>query len=405
MRGTRAFEALQGLMRVGVADADSDPIRAQKVALTISAATVIVLAVIWVATYLALGLIAAALIPLASQVAAAASLVIFARTKSYGFFRVTQASLMTILPFLLQWTLGGYLASSAVSLWALVPVIGTLFFFSPGGSIPWFAAFVALSVASGIAEPALAEGAATIPEPVRAAFFVLNVVGVSLTAYTLLQYAVRARDRAYAESESLLLNVLPAAIAQRLKRRPGRIADRHPAVTVLFADIADFTPFTEHTDPDLVVGILDEIFSAFDELAGRYGAEKIKTIGDAYMVAIGVPEGRPDHAPRMADLALDMRAAFERLCAQKELPLGLRIGIDSGPAIAGVIGRHKFSYDLWGRTINTASRMQAHGIRGEIQVSEATYELVCDDFVLERRGEITIKGQGHRPAYLLRRRR
>jgi class 3 adenylate cyclase len=392
-------------MRVGVADADSDSLRAQKIALTISAATVIVLAIIWVATYLALGLIAAASIPFAYQVAAIVSLVVFARTKSYGFFRVTQASLMTILPFLLQWTLGGYVASSAVSLWALVPVIGTLFFFSPGGSIPWFAAFVALSVVSGIAEPALAEAAATIPEPVRAAFFVLNVVGVSLTVYALLQYAVRARDRAHAESESLLLNVLPAAIAQRLKRRPGRIADRHAAVTVLFADIADFTPFTEQTDPNLVVGILDEIFSAFDELARRYGGEKIKTIGDAYMVAIGVPEARPDHAPRMADLALDMRAAFERLCQQKELPLGLRIGIDSGPAIAGVIGRRKFSYDLWGHTINTASRMQAHGVRGEIQVSEATYQLVCNDFVLERRGEIEIKGQGRRPAYLLRRRR
>jgi adenylate cyclase len=402
---TWGVKPLEALASLGVAEDDAEPLRAQKIALTIAAMTVIVLAVIWVATYAALGLMTAALIPFAYQLASVVSVVVFARTKSYGFFRLTQAMLMTVLPFLLQWNLGGYVASSAVSLWALVPVIGTLFFFSPGGSIPWFAAFVTLSVASGIAEPGLAEQAAGIPEPVRAAFFVLNIVGVSFTAYTLLQYAVRARDRAHAQSESLLLNVLPGAIAQRLKRDRGRIADRHPSVTVLFADIAGFTPFTERTDPDVVVGVLDEIFSSFDELTRRYGGEKIKTIGDAYMVALGVPEPRTDHAHASAELALEMRETFARLCKQLGVPLGLRIGIDSGPAIAGVIGRHKFSYDLWGRTINTASRMEMHGLRGEIQVSQATFEHLRGDFILERRGDIDIKGQGRRPAYLLRQRR
>ena len=397
--------AFQHLASVGVASDDPEPLRAQKAALTISAATVIVLAVIWVATYAALGLTTAALIPFVYQVASVASLIVFARTKNYRSFRTTQATMMTVLPFVLQWTLGGYVASSAVSLWALVPVIGTLFFFSPQGSIPWFAAFVGLSVASGVLEPVLAAGASRIAEPVRATFFVLNVVGVSLTAYTLLQYAVRARDRAHARSESLLLNVLPAAIAERLKRDAGRIADRHPAVTVLFADIVDFTPFTERTEAEVVVGVLDDIFSAFDELARHYGAEKIKTIGDAYMVAMGVPDARVDHASAMAALAVEMRSTFNRLCQQLGLSLGLRIGIDSGPAIAGVIGRQKFSYDLWGRTINTASRMQTHGIPGAIQVSEAVFRQIRDDYEFERRGDIEIKGQGQRPTYLLGTRR
>ena len=401
----RRMRLLETLVWLGVAAADPEPLRAQKMSLTISAMIVIVLAVIWIGTYAGLGLVTAALIPFAYQIASAVSIIIFARTKRYEFFRLTQATLMTVLPFLLQWNLGGYVASSAVSLWALVPVIGTLFFFSPSGSIPWFAAFVALSVASGIAEPHLSQQPVTIPDPVRAAFFILNIVGVSLTAYTLLQYAVRARDRAYAQSESLLLNVLPPAIAERLKRDRGRIADRYPSVTVLFADIADFTPFTERTNPDVVVDVLDEIFSSFDELTRRYGGEKIKTIGDAYMVALGVPEPRADHAQAAGDLALDMRETFERLCKQLALPLGLRIGIDSGPAIGGVIGRHKFSYDLWGHTINTASRMEMHGLRGEIQVTQATYERLKEDFILERRGPIHVKGQGRRPAYLLRQRR
>ena len=239
----------------------------------------------------------------------------FARTKSYRFFRFSQALMMTLLPFLLQWTLGGYVASSAVSLWALVAAIGTLFFFTADESIPWFLARrLILTVVSGVLEPTLSRTPAAIPELVRIAFFVLNVSGVSLTAYVLLQYAVRARDEAFARSEGLLLNVLPKTIAERLKREPGVIAEAHAEVTVLFADVVDFTPFTERTEPDRVVGVLDEIFSAFDALAERHGLEKIKTIGDAYMVAAGLPEPRADHAEAMAEMALDMLVAFGNSC-------------------------------------------------------------------------------------------
>jgi adenylate cyclase len=161
------------------------------------------------------------------------------------------------------------------------------------------------------------------------------VTGVSLTAYLLLQYAVRARDEAFARSEGLLLNVLPKTIAERLKREPGVIAEAHEEVTVLFADVVDFTPFTERTEPTRVVGVLDEIFTAFDALAARHGLEKIKTIGDAYMVAAGLPEARVDHAEAMAEMALDMQAEFGRLCVPLGLDLAIRIGMDSGPVIAG----------------------------------------------------------------------
>ncbi len=402
--GSSVLGLVRRLAFVGVATSDPDAIRAQKAALTLAAALITALAIIWVGTYWVLGLREAAAIPFLYQLASVASLVVFARTKSYRFFRFSQAAMMTLLPFLLQWTLGGYVASSAVSLWALVAAIGTLFFFSAEESIPWFVGFVALTLVSGLLEPIVAQAPAAIPDPIRIAFFVLNVTGVSLTAYVLLQYAVRARDEAYARSEGLLLNVLPKSIAERLKREPGVIAEAHPDVTVLFADVVDFTPFTERTEAKRVVGVLDEIFSAFDALAERHNLEKIKTIGDAYMVAAGLPEPRPDHAEAMAEMALDMQAEFGRLCRPLGLDLSIRIGMDSGPVIAGVIGRHKFTYDLWGDTVNTASRMESQGVPGRIQVSEATYRRLCDQYEFEELGEIDVKGKGPRRAYLLVRR-
>lgn len=386
---------------VGVADGDTDETRAQKAGLTLAAACITFLAVVWVGTYGLLGLRVAAVIPFVYQVASVASLVVFARTKSYRFFRFSQASLMTLLPFLLQLTLGGYVNSSAVSLWALVAPVGTLFFFTADESIPWFAAFLALTVASGLLEPIVAQNPPAIPGAVRIAFFVLNVWGVSLTVYLLLQYAVRARDGAFARSEGLLLNVLPRTIAERLKREPGVIADVHEEVTVLFADVVDFTRFTERTEPARVVGVLNEVFSAFDALAARHGLEKIKTIGDAYMVAAGLPAPRPDHAEAMADMALDMMAALDSLREPLGMELSIRIGMHSGPVIAGVIGRRKFIYDLWGDTVNTASRMETHGLPGRIQVSHAAYLRLCDRYAFEDRGEIEVKGKGRQHAYLL----
>ena len=399
--GSSVVGLVRGFAFIGVAETDADATRAQKATLTLVTACVTGLAIIWVGTYWALGLLQAAAIPFVYQVASVAIVIVFARTKSYRLFRFSQAAMMTLLPFLLQWTLGGYVASSAVSLWALVAAIGTLFFYTADESIPWFVAFLALTLVSGLLEPTLSQEPAAIPDVVRIAFFVLNVTGVSLTAYVLLQYAVRARDAAFARSEGLLLNVLPRAIAVRLKREPGVIAESHDEVTVLFADIVDFTPFTERTEPARVVEVLNEIFSAFDALAARHGLEKIKTIGDAYMVAAGLPEPRPDHAEAMAEMALDMQTEFGRLCEPLGLDLAIRIGMDSGPVIAGVIGRHKFTYDLWGDTVNIASRMEAHGLAGRIQVSEATYRRLCDQYEFEERGEIEVKGKGRRRAYLL----
>ncbi|TAJ99542.1 MAG: adenylate/guanylate cyclase domain-containing protein [Chloroflexota bacterium] len=397
----RLRRLIEALAFIGVSATDSDEVRVRKVSLTLASVVVTTLAVFWVGTYLALGLPVSAAIPFAYQVVSILSLTWFARTKDYRFFRSSQLVLMMLLPFLLQWSLGGYAASSAVSLWALVSALGALFFFSAREAIPSFIVFIGLTVASGLAEPFVSQRAATIPAAITTAFFVLNISGVAVTSYLLLQYAIRARDAAMASSEALLLNVLPKSIAERLKRDSGTIAEHHDAVTVLFADVVDFTPFTERTGPARVVGVLDEIFSAFDNLAERHGLEKIKTIGDAYMVASGLPDPRDDHASAAADMALEMLAEVARLSAALDLGLDIRIGMDSGPVIAGVIGRRRFIYDLWGDTVNTASRMESHGLPGRIQVTEATYQRLREAYRFEDRGEVAIKGKGRLRAYLL----
>jgi adenylate cyclase len=398
---TALARAASAFADVGALPTDDDQTRAQKTTLTIAAVFITALAVIWVATYWLLGIPQAAAIPFAYQIASVASLAVFARTKSYRFLRTSQAAMMMFLPFLLQWTLGGYVASSAVSLWALVAAIGTLFFFTAAESIPWFGAFLGLTLVSGLLDPSLSRSPAPIPDGIRVAFFVLNVTGVSLTAYVLLQYAVRARDAAFARSEGLLLNVLPKAIADRLKRDPGTIAEAHDEVTVLFADVVDFTPFSERTAPERVVDVLNEVFTAFDALVAQRGLEKIKTIGDAYMVAAGLPEPRADHAEAMAETALEMRSAFALACRPLAVDLTVRIGMESGPVVAGVIGRHRFIYDLWGDTVNTASRMESHGVPGAIQVGEKAFRHLCDKYEFEDRGEIEMKGKGRRHAWLL----
>jgi class 3 adenylate cyclase len=232
-----------------------------------------------------------------------------------------------------------------------------------------------------------------------------------LAAVLLLGEAVRNRralDREHRlllaeqeRSEGLLLNVLPAPIAARLKQADGVIADEFPEVTVLFADIVDFTVRSQASTPEQVVQVLDDLFSAFDELARQRGLEKIKTIGDAYMVVGGLPEPRPDHAAAVAEMALAMREEVASRDDPGGRPLAVRIGIDTGPVVAGVIGRSRFSYDLWGDTVNTASRMESHGVTGCIQVTARTYERLRDDFRFQRRGPIPVKGKGEIVTYFL----
>jgi class 3 adenylate cyclase len=203
------------------------------------------------------------------------------------------------------------------------------------------------------------------------------------------------------KSERLLLNILPQPIAERLKQGQVTIADNFADVTVLFADLVDFTKLSARISPKELVSLLNEIFSTFDQLADCYGLEKIKTVGDAYLVVGGLPMPRPDHAEAIAEMALEMQQAVAHLSAALGETFNIRIGINTGPVVAGVIGAKKFSYDLWGDTVNTASRMESHGLAGHIQVTPATYERLQAQYEFEERGCIPIKGKGEIQTYLL----
>ena len=208
------------------------------------------------------------------------------------------------------------------------------------------------------------------------------------------------------KSDALLLNILPATIAERLKHEQGRtIADGFAQVTVLFSDIVGFTKMSERLSPAEIVRRLNAIFSTFDDLADRLGLEKIKTIGDAYMVAGGLPTSKDDHAHAASEMALEMCRYMAEFSRELGEPIQVRIGMHTGPVVAGVIGKKKFIYDVWGDTVNTASRMESHGREGEIQVTEATYERIKDHYELEERGEIDVKGKGPMKTYWLRGRR
>ncbi|MEG4147379.1 adenylate/guanylate cyclase domain-containing protein [Microcoleus sp. Pol12B5] len=226
----------------------------------------------------------------------------------------------------------------------------------------------------------------------------ISVFFHDITTRRQMESALRKEQK---KTESLLLNILPEPIVDRLKHEPGVIADKFEKATILFADLVNFTQISTTMSATKLVYLLNEIFSAFDQLSEKHGLEKIKTIGDAYMVAAGLPIERPDHAEAIAEMALDMVAAIKELNVKLDANFDLRIGINSGPVVAGVIGTKKFIYDLWGNAVNTASRMESHGIPGRIQVSHYTHKLLQDKYEFEDRGEIEIKGQGQMQTYFL----
>ncbi len=214
----------------------------------------------------------------------------------------------------------------------------------------------------------------------------------------------RAREELrimHQKADSLLLNILPRSIAERLKENERNIVDSFPEATILFCDLVGFTPLAAQTTPAELVDFLNGIFSKMDQLVEKYGLEKIKTIGDAYMVAGGVPDHHVDHACAVADFSLDLVRQLPRLSDQMAQPVKLRIGIHSGPVVAGVIGEKKFAYDLWGDTVNTASRMESSGAENQIHVSQATRELLGEAYTFEKRGGVSIKGKGEMETYFL----
>jgi adenylate cyclase len=393
-RGGNALTARAA--RIGAAVADTDETALQKrLAVALFAGTV-PLTLLWSAIYLVAHLPFAAAIPAFYSVFTLVNTALFAWTRNLETYRFTQLLLVLILPWLVTIALGGFRQSSVVIIWAALCPLGSLLLEEPRRTLFWIVGFVALLVLTAFLQPHLAP--AHLPDTFVIWFFVFNVGSVIAIAFGLLHYFVRRRNFFQQRSEMLLLNILPKEISEALKTEPRAIAAHYDDASILFADIVGFTPLAATMMPLTLVELLNDVFQCFDALVDKYDLEKIKTIGDCYMVAAGVPRPRSDHAQALVNFALDMQAEIGRRTFGGRR-LAFRIGINSGPVVAGVIGRRKFIYDLWGETVNMASRMESHGQSGVIQITRNTFDLVNDEFACESRGTVDVKGAGRVDAW------
>ncbi|MDH2917289.1 MAG: adenylate/guanylate cyclase domain-containing protein [Gallionella sp.] len=370
----------------------------------------------WLAIYWAMGVHFSSNVPLVYQAVSVTSLIHYVKTRNFVVFRFVQLSLFLFTPFIMQWSMGSSVTSSGVTLWALLAPIGALVVSSWRESVPWFFAYMVLTVLSGAFDYILGSGgSAGIPMDTIGLFFALNFAAMSSILYFLVRHFVIETEKIKVQldqqhellaeeqkrSERVLFNVLPSNIAERLKSNEGLIADGYADVTVMFADLVNFTQLTEQMSPEQMVSLLNTVFSGFDEISERHGLEKIKTIGDAYMAVGGLSRERQDYAADMACMALEMIAFVETHPQLAKRNLGVHIGIAIGPVVAGVIGTKRFIYDLWGDTVNIASRLTDDAKSGHILTDKRTFNRLKHDFLFEPPTVLNIKGKGEMPAYRL----
>jgi len=372
--------------------------------------------VLWLAIYWMMGLNFSTNVPLVYQLVSVASLVHFFKVKNFKIFRFVQLSLFLFVPFIMQWSIGSAVTASGVMLWALLAPIGALVVSGWRESVPWFIAYMVMTAISGFFDYYLAPSdSLEVSMKAIGFFFALNFAAMSSILYFLVRYFVVEMDKIKQQldqqhqllaeeqkkSERVLINVLPNSIAQRLKEGNGLIADGHADVTVMFADLVNFTQLTESLSPEQMVGLLNTIFSGFDELCDKYEVEKIKTIGDAYMAVGGLNRERADYTCDIANLALEMRQFVENHPELSIFGLGIHTGIATGPVVAGVIGTKRFIYDLWGDTVNIASRLTDEASQDVIQVDKTTYNRIRHNYAFEPPATIHVKGKGEMVMYRL----
>lgn len=400
-------QALSLVANIGTDPHDSDEVRLRKTLLAFGSFMFIAAGTLWGTLYFSFGEFIAGSIPLGYAIFSSLSVIFFHWTHRYRFFLFTQLLLILLLPFLLMIALGGFIKSSAVILWSILSPLGALLFDEPRLALRWLAAYLGLAIISGYFEfhPL---GSSSLSPAIVTIFFILNIGTISSIATFLLAYFVGEKNRLFTllrgeqvKSENLLLNILPKEIAAILKNESRTIADHYTEASILFADMVGFTPLSAKLAPVEMVELLNEAFSFFDSLLDKYNVEKIRTIGDNYMVASGVPRRRSDHAQALVYMALEMRDFIAEHTFRNGQRVAFRIGINSGPVIGGVIGRRKFVYDIWGDAVNVASRMESHGLGGAVQITRATYELIKDEFVCEPRGTVDVKGKGEMEVWLV----
>lgn len=372
---------------IGALPEDTPERTLKKTLLLISAGMMSLAGVFWGGLYLWLGLPLAALAPLAYSLIAWAALLVFAKTGEYHFLRAVQLTSSLLLPMLMMVALGGFVPSSAVALWSVTAPVGALVFAGRKAAMFWFAVFVVSLVGFALIGQRLApEAALQISVQVRTILFILNIGGASLVLLVLMNYFASSQAAALklveverAKVRTLLERILPPEIAARMTNGQTRIADHLDDVTILFADIVGFTKLSTKMTAEDLVQLLEEVFATCDDIAADLGLEKIKTIGDAYMLAGGAPMAQPDHAARVASFAV----VLHQRMALRQDGLQMRVGIATGAAVGGVIGERKFLYDVWGETVNLAARLEQASRPGETLISAATRAALPESFTIE----------------------
>jgi adenylate cyclase len=330
-----------------------------------------------------------------------ANLIVLVRTRRYERFIVAMATSGSIFVPIATWVGGGLTLAASGLVWGFLVPAYALLALGPVKGARWYWAYVGLVAAALALELVLPQPFGVDPYPVQLIGSVVHAIAPLTVVFAMLLYSDRRRRDAEARSDALLTNAIPAAIARRLKRGEQRIADIYPETTVLFADLAGFTPWARVTDPRHVVAALDELFSRFDRILAKAGMEKIKTIGDSYMAVCGAPEPRPDHAAAAVAVALGMLDVVDGWRRAEDLPLDVRIGLASGSVAGGVIGEQRLLFDLWGDPVNEASRMESTGEPGHIQLSESTRRLLPEDGRRFEPRQVEVKGMGQMHTYLL----
>lgn len=410
---------IQRLRNAGIEPGDSEETQLNKQLLMFATGLVSAASMVWLAIYWFLGPQFPVNFPYLFLLALTANVLIYIQTRNFNLFRVAQLSLFLFAPFAMQWSVGNFLDASGIVLWGLLAPVGAILFFGVRESLAWFFAWAFMIALSGVfdyllADPAL-RPAVQIPLRTSIVFFALNFLFVSTMIYLLLRFSIAEKHKAQARfeeahraleheqerSERLLLNILPAPVALRLKNSEHTIADGFADATVMFADIVNFTHVAANMTPSQVFSMLNSIFSAFDDMAEQHGLEKIKTIGDAYMVAGGINSDNEDYSAAIADLALAMQKLLQQDFAVNTSHLEMRMGIGTGPVVAGVVGKKKFIYDLWGDTVNLASRITSEGVPGMIQCDTATFRRLSDRFDFHEPQTIYLKGKGDMTVYRL----
>jgi adenylate cyclase len=395
------------LQNVGFDPGDSEDERLRKRIFISALYPVMFATLLWGVTFLIFGEITASLISFGYFITTLVSLYIIHHIRKIDFFVPLQLAFGLLLPFFHTLILGGIAASGAAILWSFLTPLGATFLYRLHIAWRWLLANIVLIVIAVFLPPSIRQEN-LLPMLVVDIFFITNISVVSIIVFIILSYFLSQKDEAYRllrieqqKGENLLLNILPKEIAAILKNGNRTIADNFEGVSILFADLVGFTPLTAKMAPIDMVNLLNEIFSHFDELVDKFDLEKIRTIGDSYMVASGVPRIRKDHAHAMVNMALEMREFIINLPPVDGKQIEFRIGINSGPVVGGVIGRKKFVYDLWGDAVNVASRMESHGLANQIQITATTYKIIQHDFLCTPRGTIEIKGRGEMETWIV----